>query len=67
MFITNSANTVTSEKPCNWEAHYQECTLREKCPNTEFFTGPYFPLFGLNTGKYGPEKKLRIWLLFTQW
>ena len=20
------------------------------------FSGPYFPLFGLNTGKYGPEK-----------
>ena len=24
-------------------------TLREKCPNTEFFSGPYFPVFGLNT------------------
>ena len=21
-----------------------------------FFSGPYFPVFGLNTGKYGPEK-----------
>ena len=20
------------------------------------FTGPYFPVFGQNTGKYGPEK-----------
>ena len=20
------------------------------------FSGPYFPIFGLNTGKYGPEK-----------
>ena len=20
------------------------------------FAGPYFPVFGLNTGKYGPEK-----------
>ena len=20
------------------------------------FSGPYFPVFGLNTGKYGPEK-----------
>ena len=30
------------------------CTfaLREKCPN---ISGPYFPAFGLNTGKYGPE------------
>ena len=39
------------------------------CPNKEFFSGPYFPAFGLNTrdtkylsvlspnaGKYGPEK-----------
>ena len=27
------------------------CTfaLREKCPN---ISGPYFPAFGLNTGKY---------------
>ena len=39
-------------------------SLREKCPNTEFFSGPYFPVFGLNTGKYGPEK-LRFWTLFT--
>ena len=29
---------------------------REKCPNTEFFSGPYFPVFRPNTGKYGPEK-----------
>ena len=28
-------------------------TLREKCPNTEFFSGPYFPAFGLNTDRYG--------------
>ena len=31
-----------------------------------FFSGPYFPVFGLNTGKYD-QKKLRIWTLFTQW
>ena len=30
--------------------------LHEKCPNTEFFSGPYFLIFGLNTGKYGPGK-----------
>ena len=30
--------------------------LREKCSNTEFFSGPYFTVFGLNTGKYGPEE-----------
>ena len=33
-----------------WRAH---CV---KCPNEFFFSGPYFPVFGLNTGKYGPEK-----------
>ena len=30
-----------------------------------FFCGPYFPVFELNTGKYGPEKP-RIWRLFKQ-
>ena len=49
--------------------------MREKCPYTEFFSGPYFPTFGLNleylsivspnVGKYGPEK-LRTQTLFTQ-
>ena len=29
---------------------------REKCPNTDFFSGPYFSVFGLNTEKYGPQK-----------
>ena len=29
------------------------------------FSGPYFPPFGLNTGKYGPEK-LQIRTRFTQ-
>ena len=29
------------------------------------FSCPYFPLFGLNTGKYGPEKLL-ICTIFTQ-
>ena len=30
-------------------------TLREKCPNT-YFSGRNFPVFGLNTEKYVPEK-----------
>ena len=29
------------------------------------FSGSYFPVIGLNTAKYGPEKR-RIWTLFTQ-
>ena len=28
----------------------QNNALCEKCPNREFFCGPYFPVFGLNTG-----------------
>ena len=31
-------------------------TLREKCLNTEFFSGPYFIVISPNTEKYGPEK-----------
>ena len=31
-------------------------SLREKCPSTEFFSGPYSPVCRLNTEKYGPEK-----------
>ena len=29
-------------------------------------SGPYFPVFGLNTGEYRPEK-LRIWTFSGQW
>ena len=25
-----------------------------------FFSGQYFPVFGMNTGKYGPEKTLYL-------
>ena len=31
-------------------------SLREKFPDRDVFSGPYFPIFGLNTGKFGPEK-----------
>ena len=27
-----------------------------RSPSMEFFSGPYFPVFSPNTGKYGPEK-----------
>ena len=33
-------------------------TLREKCPNTEFFSGPYFPVFGMNTEIYGMNTEI---------
>ena len=29
--------------------HLKILVLREKRPNKEFFSGPYFPVFGLNT------------------
>ena len=50
-------------------------TLREKCPNYGVFSGPYFPVFGLNTEVTSvsvliqgnmDRKKLSIWTLFTQ-
>ena len=31
-------------------------TLCEMCPNTGFFSGPYFPVFSPSAGKYGSEK-----------
>ena len=34
-------------------------SLREKCPNTEFFFGPYFPAFGLNTEIYSVNLRLQ--------
>ena len=33
-------------------------SLREKCPNTEFFSGPFFPAFGLNTERYGVSLRI---------
>ena len=39
--------------------------LREKSPNTKFFSGPYFPVFGLNMEIYGViRQKLYIWTIF---
>ena len=29
------------------------------------FSGPYFAIFGLNTGKYGPEKTLHLETFYT--
>ena len=29
-------------------------------PKCGFFSGTYFPVFGLNTGKYGPGKTLYL-------
>ena len=42
---------------------HQTRTLREKCPNTEFFLVrifPYLSVFSPNTRKYGPEKTLYL-------
>ena len=37
-----------------------------KSVRDQSFSGPYFPVFGLITEKYGPEN-IRIRTLFTQW
>ena len=38
-------------------------SLYEKCPNTEIFSRPYFPIFGLNTEIYGVTKEIAsLWI-----
>ena len=50
---------ISKEKIEKWkyvQSEQEAEALREKCSNTKFFSGPYFPVFSPNTGKYGPEK-----------
>ena len=42
-------NSIISEKPA----------LREKCPNTEGFSGPYVPVFGLNMEIYSVNLRIQ--------
>ena len=35
---------------------FYTATTARKVSRYGIFSGPYFPAFGLNTGKYGPEK-----------
>ena len=35
---------------------YIDSNCAKMCPKTELFSGPYLAIFGLNAGKYGPEK-----------
>ena len=41
----------------------QAIWLRKRCANTEFSSGRYIPVFGLNTGKYGPDKTPNLEIL----
>ena len=41
-------------------------TLREKVTKYGVLSGPHSPVFGPNTGKYGPEKTPYLETLFTQ-
>ena len=40
--------------------------LCEKCPNTEYFLVHVFP-YSVRMRKDTDQKKIRIWILFTQW
>ena len=42
------------------------CTLRGKCPNTEFFLVRIF-LHSVRIQENTDQKQLRIWTVFTQW
>ena len=73
-------NAFTSPKLEHFE-WYSNSKIDSHCVKSvriRSFSGPYFPVFGLNTeryevplhiqskaGKYGPEK-LQIWTLFTK-
>ena len=49
-----------------WTSHYwvgKTLTIAWKVSKYVVFSGPYFPVFMLNT----EPKKLRIWTVFTQW
>ena len=51
MYIQGHDLTVSEQKPCS-NLSYNLClTLRKKCPNT-VFSGPYLPVFRLNTEIY---------------
>ena len=50
MFRLNT-NFKNIPKICSPLFIYQICSLREKCPNTEF-SGPHFPGFGLEKTPY---------------
>ena len=48
-----------------WEKELPSITLREKCPNTEFFLVRILP-YPVQMRESTDQKKLRIWTLFTQ-
>ena len=50
---------------CRWETDLVQQTLREKCPNAEFFLIRIF-LYLVEVQEKTDEKKLRIWTLLTQ-
>ena len=77
-FLRNVAKNTITTRLLFKISYILNLTLREKCPNTEFFLVRIFPhldwirrdtkylsVFSLNAGKCGPEK-LRIWIHFTQ-
>ena len=69
MLIALGDNYQSIHKPSEAKKVKISVSLLEKCPNTEFFSGPYFPAFELNAVRMREntdQKKLRIWTLFTQ-
>lgn len=53
--LTVSTNIAYS-KFLEYFSNFHFCRLHEKCPKSEFSSGQCFPIFGLNTEKYGPVK-----------
>ena len=65
--IANFLNTWLCRKHDSWKTLLKEIlfvTLREKCPNTEFFQVRIF-LHSVRIQENTEQKNLRIWTLFT--
>ena len=59
-----SADKLCAANPCNWwnvkHNAYLKISLCEKCQNTEFFSGLYFPTFELNTERYSVSLRIEF-------
>ena len=57
---------IELKKNCIFKLKQTNQTLREKCPNTEFFLVRIFP-YSVQMRENTDQKKLRIWTPFAQW
>ena len=57
LYLQTFPNSVVKWNICvSFRFRVREIDTVRKVSKYGVFSGPYFPAFGLNTGKYGPEK-----------